>query len=159
MVADDAWDRAVATYNGGVGGFNYSYTPNEIYVNAEPYWWGYTCGNSGSLCQQTNNLQWPSSGQVVIDPASAATEPWLFNGGAGVRPGCYKVVLNRDAKISAPPYATVCGSWEESSSFSVDGGQASQVQGISANSGVEHASGKVGWLISVAISLILATLY
>ena len=153
MVTDSAWDQSIAKYNGN-GGFSYGFIPDQTYVDADPTWWAYTCGDPGSLCQQDDNVEWPSSGQIVIDPAKAAVAPWFFTG--TLKPGCYKVLLNRDPGISAPPYATACGSWEEASSFDVVTTQNGELQGLNADftSGVP---GGARWFGSLAAVLMVLT--
>jgi len=126
MTADKAWNETVAdymgNYMGGVGAFDIGYVENQVYVNQNPVWYGYTCGSPGDKCQQDPNIEWPTSGTVIFDPAVAkavAGTHWAFPGGKSLNPGCYKVLLNRDTEISPPPYPTICAEWAEASEFTV----------------------------------------
>ena len=119
MIADQEWSDKVATWNGGVPGFEAGdYVPGNEYVFQNYLWIGYTCGSLDTECQ-SNQMEWPTAGTVVIDPALAGQYPWAFPGGATLAPGCYKAILNREVTISPPPYPTICADWADAYEFTV----------------------------------------
>lgn len=100
--------------------FDYGYEEGETYVN-EPYvWFSWTCGSpEDGGCQTNKTNQWPSSGSVTLDPNLPGAN-WAFLGGRSLKPGCYKVILQREMKfISAPPYPSICGPWGDAIEFIV----------------------------------------
>ena len=117
LMADDNWDAGVPYENV----FEVGYVKGEVYVNQEPIWFTYICGSPGDNCQQKDDMEWPSSGTLVLDPAQSANAPWAFRGGGtSLKPGCYKTHINHESVISAPPYPTVCQQWAEAPEFYVE---------------------------------------
>lgn len=108
----------------------YGFVEGQVYVRAPQILWTYTCGIGGSVagtgCHTDPTTQWPSSGTILLDPATIPDWQKWGNGQNfdGLQPGqCYKALLVRELKnaISPPPLPTVCPGqpWLDAFSFTV----------------------------------------
>ena len=110
------------------------FVEGEIY-NMDPMkLQSFTCGNPGNPCSNSNvNTIWPTEGQVEINPSMRSEARWAFplSGPAGLQPGCYKVLMQRDVSkaISAPPHPTICKDWYNANEFIVPQNSFSEMGG------------------------------
>jgi hypothetical protein len=100
--------------------FQLGYELGQEYVNVFPTMFSYTCGDpKDGGCQTVPNLEWPTRGTVTIDPNVPGAYWAYLYGNRDLAPGCYNVLMAREAVISAPPYATICQEWADAKSFQV----------------------------------------